>query len=57
MKSGRPAKSEWQCVGMVSGNDSGSLLMADVGIEVIVLELFMRKRHGLDFFIKKDCIF
>ena len=31
--------------------------MADVGIEVIVLELFMRKRQGLDFFIKKDCIF
>ena len=42
---------------MVSGNDPDSLLMADVGIEVIVLELFMRKSHGLDFFIKKDCIF
>ena len=25
--------------------------MADVGIEVIVLELFMRKRQGLDFLI------
>ncbi len=31
--------------------------MPEVGIEMIVLELFMTKRHGLDFFIKKDCIF